>query len=195
MLADDNSITFGCKEVESLSHYFLKHNLSTHEEIEAIPQEWPFLKSYITYICSQPIVDIYQDLLVENYHEVQNNLVLIQLMVTISPSITACESSFLAMNREKTSLQALWKNDRLKGIYKFVQVVCYLLMYGYLSLHNSVASCFTTLTNYVKGDFRKENWLIIVEYLEQKIWKRNTQKSIYKSSSICQWDCYFFSEH
>ena len=70
LLADDNSTAFSCKEIKSLSKYYLEHNLSTPEETQAIPQEWPFLKNRITHICTQPIVDVYRDPVVENYHEI-----------------------------------------------------------------------------------------------------------------------------
>ena len=111
----DNSM-FGFKEIESLAKYYLEHNLFTPEEAEAMPQEWPFLRSCFTHIRTQPIVDVYWDLLLENYEEIHNIIVLIQLMATISPSIAACEHGFSAMNREKTSLRTSLKDDRLEDI-------------------------------------------------------------------------------
>ena len=93
---------FGLKEIEILGKYFLEHNLFTSEEAEAMPLQWPFLRSRITHVCTQPIVDVYQDLLLENDDKIQNILVLIPLMDTMSPSTTACEHRFSAMNREKS---------------------------------------------------------------------------------------------
>ena len=93
---------FRFKEIESLGKYYLEHNLFTPEEAEAMPLEWLFLRSCITHIRSQPIVDVYQDLLLENDDKIQNILVLIPLMDTMSPSTTACEHGFSAMNREKS---------------------------------------------------------------------------------------------
>ena len=61
----DNSM-FGFKEIESLVKYYLEHNLFTPEEAEAMPQEWPFLRSRITHIRALPIVDVYRDILLEN---------------------------------------------------------------------------------------------------------------------------------
>ena len=100
---------FGFKEIESLAKYYLEHNLFTPEEVKATPQEWPFLRSRITHIRTQPIVDVYQDLLLENDEEILNIPVLIQLMATISPSKAACERGFSAMHREKTSLHTPFK--------------------------------------------------------------------------------------
>ena len=64
----------------------------------------------------KPIIDVYRDLLLENDEEIQNIIVLIQLMATISPSTTACEYRFSAVNREKTSLCMSLKDDRLEDI-------------------------------------------------------------------------------
>ena len=109
---------FGFKEIESLGKYYLDHNLFTPEEAKAMPQEWPFLRSRITHIRTQPIVDVYRDLLLGNDEKIQNILVLIQLMATISPSTAACECGFSAMNREKTSLRTSLKDDRLEDILR-----------------------------------------------------------------------------
>ena len=68
------------------------------------------------HICTQPIVDVYQDLLLENNEEIQDILVLIQLMVTISPSTATCECGFSAMNREKITLCSSLKDDKLEDI-------------------------------------------------------------------------------
>ena len=46
---------FGFKEIECLAKYYLAHNLFTPEEAEAMPQEWPFLRSRITHIRTQLI--------------------------------------------------------------------------------------------------------------------------------------------
>ena len=69
---------FGFKEIESLAKYYLGHNLFTPEKAEAMPQEWPFLRSCITHIYTQPIIDVNLDLLLENDEEIQNILVNIQ---------------------------------------------------------------------------------------------------------------------
>ena len=81
---------FGFKEIESLAKYYSEHNPFTSEEAEAMPQEWPFLRSCIAHICTWPIVDVYQDLLLKNDEEIQNNPALIQLLATISPDTAAC---------------------------------------------------------------------------------------------------------
>ena len=95
---------FGFKEIEMLAKYFLERNIFTPEEAEAMPQEWPFLRSCIRHIHTQPIIDVYQDPLLENDDELQNIIILIQLMATASHSTAACKRRFSAMNREKTSL-------------------------------------------------------------------------------------------
>ena len=68
------------------------------------------------HICTQPIVDVYQNLLLENDEEIQDILALIQLMVTISPSTATCECGFPAMNREKITLCSSLKDDKLEDI-------------------------------------------------------------------------------
>ena len=68
-----------------------------------MPLQRPFLRRRITHVCTQPIVDVYQDLLLENEDKIQNIISLIPLMDTMTPSRAACGHGFLAMNREKTS--------------------------------------------------------------------------------------------
>ena len=63
------------------------------------------------HIHNQPIVDVHQDLLLEN-----DDLALIQIMATISPSTAACKCGFSVMNREKTTLRTSLKDDRLENI-------------------------------------------------------------------------------
>ena len=70
------------------------------------------------YIRTQPIVDVYRDLLLENDEEIQIILVLIQWMTTIWPSTAACECRFSAMNKEKTSLHTSLKDHRLEDILR-----------------------------------------------------------------------------
>ena len=70
------------------------------------------------HICTQPIVDVYQDLLLENDEEIQDILVLIQLMATISPSTATCEHGFSDMNREKTTLCSSLEDDKLEDIWQ-----------------------------------------------------------------------------
>ena len=111
----DNSV-FGFKEIEISAKYYLEHNLFIPVKAEAMPQEWHFLRSCMMHICTQPIRDVYGDLLLESDEEIQNILVLIQLMATISPSTAACECGFQAINREKTSLHTSRKDDRLEDI-------------------------------------------------------------------------------
>ena len=45
---------FGLKEIETLANYYLEHNLFTPEEGEAMPQEWPFLRSRICIFALNP---------------------------------------------------------------------------------------------------------------------------------------------
>lgn len=68
-----------------------------------MPLQWLFLRRSITHVCTQPIVDVYQDLLLENEGKIQNILSLIPLMDTMSPSTAACGHGFLAMNMEKAN--------------------------------------------------------------------------------------------
>ena len=69
-----------------------------------MPQEWPFLKCCITHIR------------IENDEKIQNILVIIQIMATISPSTAASQCEFSAMNKKKTSLHTSLKDDRLDDI-------------------------------------------------------------------------------
>ena len=83
-----------------------------------MPQEWPFLKCCITHIRTHLMVDVYWDFLLENDEKIQNILVLIQIMATISSSTAASQCAFSAMNTKKTSLHTSLKNDRLDDILR-----------------------------------------------------------------------------
>ena len=54
--------------------------------------------------------------MLENDEEIQNILVLIQLMATISPSTAAFEHEFLAIKRQKAGLHTSLKDGWLEGI-------------------------------------------------------------------------------
>lgn len=84
-----------------VDHY--KEQLS-EEECNKIPQEWVVLKSYVVHFCGRPLLPVYGELLRDRPARFQNILVLVDLMLTLSPSTAECERQFSSMNRIKTAL-------------------------------------------------------------------------------------------
>lgn len=109
-------VTFGGNEVQRIVDHF-KEQLS-EEVCNKIPQEWVALKTYVVHFRGLPLLQAYGDLLRDHPAQFQNILVLVDLMLTLSPSTSECECQFSAMNRIKTSLRNQLSNDSLQALMK-----------------------------------------------------------------------------
>ena len=89
----------GDKEIENLLEHFSA--VLTEEEITEILYEWSKLKSWMAAYRRRNLLDLYRDLMVENPHHLSHLLVLVQMVLTLSPSTASCERGFSCMNRGK----------------------------------------------------------------------------------------------
>ena len=62
--------------------------------------------------------EIYGEVLKENDSDLKNKNVLVNLMLTISPSTAACERGFSWMNRQKTKGLSKLSGDALEDIMR-----------------------------------------------------------------------------
>ena len=94
---------FGGDDVQCIVDHY-KEQLSG-DECNKIPQEWVALKSYVMHFCGRPLLQVYGELLRDRPARFKNILVLVDLMLTLSPSTAECEHQFSSMNRIKTALR------------------------------------------------------------------------------------------
>ena len=88
------------------------------DECNKIPQEGVALKSYVVHFCGRPLLQVYGKLLRDRPARFKNILVLVDLMLTLSPSTAECERQFSSMNRIKTALRNRLSNDSLQALMK-----------------------------------------------------------------------------
>ena len=107
---------FGGDDVQCIVDHY-KEQLSG-DECNKIPQEWVALKSYVMHFCGRPLLQVYGELLRDRPARFKNILVLVDLMLTLSPSTAECERQFSSMNRIKTALRNRLSNDSLQALMK-----------------------------------------------------------------------------
>lgn len=107
---------FGGDDVQCIVDHY-KEQLSG-DECNKIPQEWVALKSYVVHFCGRPLLQVYGELLRDRPARFKNILVLVDLMLTLSPSTAECERQFSSMNRIKTALRNRLSNDSLQALMK-----------------------------------------------------------------------------
>ena len=107
---------FGADEIQSIVNYY--KDLLREDECNKIPLEWVALKNYVTHFCGSPLLKVYGDLLRDRPSRLQNVLVLVEVMLTVSPSRAECERQFSSMNRNKTTLRNRLANDTLQALMK-----------------------------------------------------------------------------
>ena len=95
--------SYGNEEVQWLVDYFAP--LLSQEEKDGAVKEWQELKSFLATQRALKPNDVYASLLARNQNDLNNVLVLVKIMITISPTTATCERSFSAMNRLKTRMQ------------------------------------------------------------------------------------------
>ena len=86
----------------------------TDEEIASIPDQWSDLKIWMgAHRGRSHLLDLYSDLVREGPGHLSNILVLVQLLLTLSPSTASCKRGFSCMNRVKNSQRTYLQNDVL----------------------------------------------------------------------------------
>jgi len=94
---------YGHNEIRSLVQYF--GYLLTEKEKENILDQWPMLRSRLSRQKANSPVDVFANLLASKPDNVKDCLILVDLMMTLSPSTAKCERSFLAMNQLKSNVR------------------------------------------------------------------------------------------
>ena len=107
---------YGDKQIYDLIGHF--SDVLTEEEIREIPNEWPDFKIWMAAHRGRRshLLDLYGDLIKENPQHLQHILVLVQLLLTLSPSTASCERGFSCMNRVKNSQRTCLQNDILNDL-------------------------------------------------------------------------------
>ena len=107
---------FGGDDVQCIVDHY-KEQLSG-DECNKIPQELVALKSYVAHFCGHPLLQVYGELLRDRPVRFQNILVLVDLMLTLSPSTAECERQFSSIKRMKTALRNRLSNDSLQALMR-----------------------------------------------------------------------------
>ncbi|XP_071964144.1 zinc finger protein 862-like [Antedon mediterranea] len=107
--------TYGDRDIEMLVKHF--ESVLTDDEIKAIPDEWSDLKIWMSaHRGVGRLIDLYGDLIRENPPHLSKVLVLLQVLLTLSPSTAACERGFSTMNRVKTCHRTSLLPDTLNNL-------------------------------------------------------------------------------
>ena len=94
---------YGHNEIRSLVQYF--GYLLTAKEKESILDQWPMLRTRLSRQRANNPVDVFANLLVSKPDDVKDCLVLVELMMTLSPSTARCARRFSAMNQLKSNVR------------------------------------------------------------------------------------------
>ena len=95
--------SFGNDKVAALTDHF--KNLLSDGEKEGAVFQWQELKIYLFNHQAMKPLDIYATLLSSRPDSLKHILVIVELMLSLSPSTAKCERCFSAMNRIKTNLK------------------------------------------------------------------------------------------
>ena len=107
---------YGDENIIKLVNYF--STVLTEEERESIPLQWPALKALMKTRHRKSPFEILRGLLVEKPEMVQDILVLVRIMITLSPSSAAVERGFSQMKAIKTSRKSRMTNSNLAALMK-----------------------------------------------------------------------------
>ena len=94
---------YGYNEIRSLVQYV--GYLLTEKEKENILDQWPMLRTRLSRQKPNNPVDVFANLLASKRDDVKYCLVLVDLMMTLSPSTTKCKRSFSALNQLKSNVR------------------------------------------------------------------------------------------
>ena len=97
----DELVIHGDDDITGLVTHF--KDLLSEEEVARIANEWPALKAHVVKLRTSSMLDVYRGLVKDPPSHLKNILVLVELMLTVSPSTAQCERGFSSMNKIKTS--------------------------------------------------------------------------------------------
>ena len=91
-------------KVKSLVEHF-SNNYLTEEEETSIISMWPALHTRLVRQKAISPNDVFSNLLASRTHDAKDCLILLDLMLTSTPSTAKCEPNFSAMNHLKCNLR------------------------------------------------------------------------------------------
>ena len=100
--------TYGNRNIKSLVGHF-SNNYLTEEEETSIISMWPALHKRLVRQKAISPNDVFSNLLASRPDDVKDCLILLDLMLTSTPSTAKCEPGFSAMNHLKCNLRTFWK--------------------------------------------------------------------------------------
>ena len=112
---------YGHNEICSPVQYF--GYLLTEKEKENILDQWPMLRTRLSRQKANRAVDVFANLLASKPDDMKDCLVLVDLMMTLSPSTAKCERSFSAMNQLKSNVRTRISQGSLVDLMR-VQIKC-----------------------------------------------------------------------
>lgn len=108
--------TYGNLEVRSLVEHF--SNYLTEEEEGNITAQWPALRTRLVRQKAISPNDVFSNLLAARPDDVKDCLILLDLMLTLSPSTAKCERGFSAMNHLKCNLRTTLGQNTLSDLMR-----------------------------------------------------------------------------
>ena len=108
--------TYGNHEVKSLVEHFI--NYLTEEEETSIIAQWLALHTRLVRQKAISPNDVFSNLLASRPDDVKDCLILLDLMLTLSPSTAKCEQGFSAMIHLKSNLQTTLGQSTLSDLMR-----------------------------------------------------------------------------
>ena len=103
-LEHSNQAPYGNRDVKSLVEHF-SNNYLTKEEETSIVSMWPALPTRLVRQKAISPNDVFSNLLASRPHNIKDCLILLDLMLTSTPSTAKCEPGFSATNHLKCNLR------------------------------------------------------------------------------------------
>ena len=114
-LEHSNQATYGNRDVKSLVEHF-SNNYLTEEEETSIISMWPALHTRLVRQTAISPNDVFSNLLASRTHDTKDCLILLDLMLTSTPSAAKCEPGFSATNHLKCDLRTTLGQNTLSDV-------------------------------------------------------------------------------
>lgn len=112
----------GNNEVKSLVQHFAIY--LTEEEKTSIIAQWPALRTRLARQKATSPNDAFSNLLASRPDDVKDSLILLDLMLTLSPSTAKCERGFSTMNHLKSNLRTTLSQNTLSDLMRMRSSDC-----------------------------------------------------------------------
>ena len=86
---------FSFEEVKKLAEYYCLHNIFTAEEKSLATKHWPLFRERMSKLRKNSLVETFTDILCRQAEDIKGMIKLLEIMMTVSPSMAACERFFL----------------------------------------------------------------------------------------------------